>query len=62
CLMVPAQWRKSTKSANSANCVELAGTLDRLRDSKNPDGPMLAASLSALLMAVKSGRFDHCGE
>jgi hypothetical protein len=57
--MATAQWRKSTRSANSANCVELAGTLDRVRDSKNPNGPTLAISLTSLLSAVNSSRFDR---
>jgi Domain of unknown function (DUF397) len=52
-----AKWRKSTRSANSANCVELAGDLDALRDSKNPTGPILRANLVALLTEVKSGHF-----
>ena len=50
-----ALWRKSTRSANSANCVELNLALDALRDSKNPSGPILRANLAALLAGVKSG-------
>ncbi|RKT57571.1 DUF397 domain-containing protein [Saccharothrix australiensis] len=36
-------WRKSTYSTSQANCVEirhLNGTV-AVRDSKNPDGPVL---------------------
>ncbi|HWE91103.1 MAG TPA: DUF397 domain-containing protein [Pseudonocardiaceae bacterium] len=51
-------WRKSSHSAENGECVELAGTLDLVRDSKNPAGPALAADLSALLTAVKIGRFS----
>jgi Domain of unknown function (DUF397) len=50
-------WRKSSRSGgDNGDCVELAGTLDALRDSKNPDGPVLRADLGALLDAVKTGR------
>ncbi|ROO63059.1 uncharacterized protein DUF397 [Micromonospora sp. Llam0] len=35
-------WRKSSRS-DDGNCVEVAHTIDTvlIRDSKNPDGPML---------------------
>jgi hypothetical protein len=38
-----AQWRKSSYSGNSGNCVEVAqfAGLVAVRDSKDPDGPML---------------------
>jgi hypothetical protein len=38
-----AQWKKSTYSANSGNCVEVAdlGDVVAVRDSKDPDGPEL---------------------
>ncbi len=29
-------WRKSSCSADNDQCVELLGTLDAIRDSKNP--------------------------
>ena len=52
-----ARWRKSGRSSNTADCVEVALTCHAagLRDSKNPTGPVLAlpaASLSALLVTV----------
>ena len=50
-------WRKSSRSASHSNCVEL-GSTGAVRDSKNPAGPMLAADVSALVAAVKSGRLD----
>lgn len=50
-------WRKSSHSGSESNCVELAGTLDALRDSKNPAGPVLRLGLGALVADVKSGRF-----
>lgn len=40
-------WRKSSRSENDANCVELRNTLDEVRDSKNP-GPTLRADVRAL--------------
>lgn len=36
------RWRKSSKSNDDGACVELAHTLKAMRDSKNPDGPVLA--------------------
>jgi hypothetical protein len=44
-------WRKSSYSAEEANCVELA-SFGAVRDSKNPSGGMLRADLNALLTAV----------
>ncbi|TQM82702.1 uncharacterized protein DUF397 [Saccharothrix saharensis] len=37
------RWRKSSRSSSQANCVEVARVDDRtaVRDSKNPDGPVL---------------------
>ena len=55
----PATWRKSTYSGSQSNCVELAGTLNRVRDSKNPTGPTIRADLGALVAAVKAGQFDR---
>lgn len=49
-------WRKATRSQNSSNCVELANTLDRVRDSKNPAGPVLRVDLGVLVAEVKAGR------
>jgi hypothetical protein len=39
-----ARWRKSTRSSNQGNCVEVADNLPGVvyvRDSKDPDGPVL---------------------
>lgn len=52
-------WRKSSRSQNGQNCVEVAGPLDRVRDSKNPAGPVLRADVSELVSALRDGRFDH---
>lgn len=51
-----AVWRKSTRSGPQTSCVELPGTLDAVRDSKNPTGPILTGNLTALVAAVKDGR------
>ncbi|KAB2371858.1 DUF397 domain-containing protein [Actinomadura montaniterrae] len=56
-----AQWRKSSHSAsNGGNCVELAGAgadavdVVAVRDSKDPDGPVLLVTRAALRTAVDS--------
>ncbi|MFB9238368.1 DUF397 domain-containing protein [Plantactinospora siamensis] len=39
-----AKWRKSTRSGNNGNCVEVADNLAEVvgvRDSKDPQGPAL---------------------
>ena len=40
----------------NGQCVELA-FMGALRDSKNPDGPVLRVGLGGLLASVKSGRW-----
>lgn len=52
-------WRKSRRSANDANCVELRNTLDQVRDSKNVTGPALRGNVPALLRSIEAGRFDR---
>jgi hypothetical protein len=57
------RWRKSSRSTNNQNCVELArhpGAAG-VRDSKNISGPVLVFDETALvwfLANAKSGRFD----
>ncbi|MEV5829163.1 DUF397 domain-containing protein [Spirillospora sp. NPDC052242] len=52
-----AEWRKATRSgSNGGDCVELAslsGTV-AVRDSKDPDGPVLLLSRTALREAVRA--------
>jgi hypothetical protein len=55
----PLRWRKSSYNSSGPDCVEVAGTLDRVRDSKKPTGPTLHADLTQLLTKIKSGRFDR---
>lgn len=52
-------WRKSTRSAGADNCVEVAaGTEGRawaaVRDSKDPDGPVLVVSPAAFTAFVRA--------
>ncbi|QFG22804.1 DUF397 domain-containing protein [Actinomadura sp. WMMB 499] len=52
-----AKWRKSTYTgSNGGNCVELAGLPGTVavRDSKDPDGPVLLLSRTALREAVRA--------
>lgn len=53
------RWRKSSRSATNAECVEFAHTGDAVRDSKNPNGPVLRVrSLALLLDHIKNSRLD----
>lgn len=52
-----ATWRKASRSGeNGGDCVELAALPDAVavRDSKNPDGPVLLLRPSALREAVQA--------
>ncbi|MCE7008545.1 DUF397 domain-containing protein [Kibdelosporangium philippinense] len=49
-------WRKSSCSSGNGACVELAN-VGAVRDSKNPDGPVLTVDISQLIAAIKSGRY-----
>jgi hypothetical protein len=52
-------WRTSSYSQANGACLELAGTLDRLRDSKHRTGAVLHADLAALVAAVKADRLTR---
>ncbi|WP_242901346.1 DUF397 domain-containing protein [Actinomadura terrae] len=50
-----ARWRRSSHTgSNGGNCVELAGLggAVAVRDSKDPDGPVLLVAPAALRAAV----------
>lgn len=55
------KWRKSSYSngGGGGSCVELAATQADLRDSKNPNGPVLhfkdRSAVIRLLAAIKRG-------
>jgi hypothetical protein len=57
-------WRKSSASKATGNCVELAALSNggvAVRDSKNPEGPMLRftpAEWSAFAHGWTAGEFD----
>ena len=57
-----AVWRKSSRSGGSGDCVEvaIAGDTIGVRDSKDPEGPVLRFSRSewqALLEGIDAGEF-----
>lgn len=56
-------WRKATRSIGNGACVEVAPAdgMVAMRDSKNPDGPILtytADEWNAFLDGAKKGEFD----
>jgi len=61
------EWRKSTASNPSGNCVEAAPLADgqvAIRNSREPDGPALVytrSEIAAFLAGVKGGEFDDLG-
>ncbi len=63
--LTDARWRKSSHSGNNGgNCVEVARDLPgvvALRDSKDPDGPVLFFTPDewrAFAAGVRAGEFD----
>lgn len=59
-----ASWHKSSRSGSSANCVEIAELHDghwAVRDSKQPDGPVLVFTPSewtAFTRGMRDSDFD----
>jgi hypothetical protein len=59
-----AAWRKSSRSGGQGNCVEVADTLTAIgvRDSKDPEGPVLVFARldwQEFVEGVKRGAFDR---
>jgi hypothetical protein len=63
-----AMWRKSSRSANGGNCVEVAmatsasGHMIAVRDSKDRSGPVLGFAPDewrAFAAGVRAGEFDY---
>ncbi|HWE90894.1 MAG TPA: DUF397 domain-containing protein [Pseudonocardiaceae bacterium] len=51
------RWRTSSHSGGTqSNCIEVEGSLRRVRDSKNRTGPVLRVDLAAFVAAAKDGR------
>lgn len=58
-----AVWKKSSRSVDGGNCVEMAAldTGRAVRDSTNPTGPTLrftTAAWSAFTTGIRAGEFD----
>ena len=57
--MTEMRWRKSSRSGEEGNCIELAHPPGAIRDSKNPTGPvLLIPDLPAFLHKIKQGHLN----
>jgi hypothetical protein len=52
-------WRKSSRSANTSNCVELHRSLSAVRDSKRPGPELALPGLPEFVRRLKAGHFDR---
>lgn len=52
------RWQKPIRSNPNGNCVELSSPRGRIRDSKDPGGPVLRVDVLRFVDSVKRGRFD----
>jgi len=50
------RWHKSSRSTSTESCVEIAHTLDQVRDSKNIAGPTLRGDVHRLIAEIRAGR------
>jgi Domain of unknown function (DUF397) len=62
----PFEWRKAQRSIGNGNCVEVAHSHEWIvvRDSKNPDGAILAynaESWRVFTAQARQGHFDAFG-
>jgi hypothetical protein len=60
-------WKKASASTSYGQCVELAAAAGgvAMRDSKDPDGPILLyarAEFNAFLDGARNGDFDGIGQ
>jgi len=55
---VTKRWRKSRRSNSGGNCVEVADTLDALRDSKNPSGGVLTIDRRTFVRFLEAVKAD----
>jgi hypothetical protein len=52
------RWKKASASNANGGCVEFNGDRNKVRDSKNPSGPVISADVVSFIAEVKTGRFD----
>ncbi|QKW32823.1 DUF397 domain-containing protein [Actinomadura sp. NAK00032] len=62
--LTDTKWRRSSYSgSNGGNCVELAdvagASVVAVRDSKDPNGPVLLLTRTALRTAIRSATDTH---
>ncbi|MFE2411572.1 DUF397 domain-containing protein [Kitasatospora sp. NPDC059408] len=63
--VTPLEWFKSSYSSNGGDCIEVAANSVHtvpVRDSKDPQGPVLAFPVeawSAFVVAVRAGEFGE---
>ncbi|WP_156753966.1 DUF397 domain-containing protein [Actinokineospora pegani] len=50
------EWRKSSRSGNAGNCVELRQDLTAVRDSKHPAASLLLPRSAVQQLIIRAGR------